>query len=250
LSRGAAGLAGAQGDPYAVWLEDWRVEATGANTYELHAANEDLAIELALTDEKGPILQGDRGYSQKSAELGNASYYYSQTRLASQGTITIGDERFEVSGLSWKDHEFSTAVLSDEQVGWDWFSIQLDDGYELMLYALRRADGSPDAFSSGTLIAPDGSTTHLAHDDFEISALATWRSPHSGAEYPMGWQIRIPSQQIELEITPYLRDQELNLTFIYWEGAVHLQGRHAGQAVSGVGYVELTGYAAPFNGQF
>jgi predicted secreted hydrolase len=250
LSRGAAGLAGAQGDPYAVWLEDWRVEASGANSYQLRAANEGLAIELTLTDEKGPILQGDRGYSQKSAELGNASYYYSQTRLAAQGTITIGDEHFEVSGLSWKDHEFSTAVLSNEQVGWDWFSIQLDDGYELMLYDLRRADGSPDAFSSGTLIAPDGSTTHLAHDDFEISALSSWRSPHSGAEYPMGWRIRIPSQQIELEVTPYLRDQELNLTFIYWEGAVHLQGSHAGQAVGGVGYVELTGYAAPFNGQF
>jgi predicted secreted hydrolase len=119
-----------------------------------------------------------------------------------------------------------------------------------MLYSLRKADGSVDPFSSGTLIAPDGSTVDLAHEDFVIEAIDTWHSPQTDADYPMGWNIHIPSAELEFEITPYLRNQELDLTFIYWEGAVHVSGTHAGQAITGVGYVELTGYAAPFNGQF
>lgn len=250
FSRGAAGLAGAQADPYRVWLEDWQVKLTGPNTYQLTAANENIAIDLTLTDEKGPILQGDQGYSQKGAEPGNASYYYSQPRLVSVGSVRIGDETFAVSGLSWKDHEYSTAVLAADEVGWDWFSLQFSDGYELMLYNLRRADGSIAAFSSGTLIAPDGSTTALAYGDFVITAQDTWHSPQTGADYPMGWSVSVPSADLEFEITPYLRDQELDLTFIYWEGAVQISGTHRGDAISGAGYVELTGYAAPFNGQF
>jgi len=250
FSRGAAGLAGAQAGPYQVWLEDWRVEQTGENTYYLVAANEDLALDLELHDAKGPILQGIDGYSQKGPEPGNASYYYSETRLETQGQITIGSETFAVSGLSWKDHEYSTAVLSAGQVGWDWFSIQLDDGYELMLYQIRQADGSIDPFSSGTLIAPDGGTQPLSRADFEITPQGSWRSPHSAADYPMGWHISIPSIDLELDLDPYLEDQELNLTVIYWEGAVQIMGSHNGQAVNGVGYVEMTGYAEPFNGQF
>jgi predicted secreted hydrolase len=250
FSRGAAGLAGAQADPYRVWLEDWQVELTAPNTYHLIAANENIAIDLTLRDSKGPILQGDQGYSQKGTEPGNASYYYSQTRLETRGEVSVDGLSFAVTGLTWKDHEYSTAVLGTDEVGWDWFSLQFSDGYELMLYSLRHADGSVDPYSSGTLIAPDGSTTHLELEDFVIEAQDSWRSPASGAEYPMGWLIRIPAQQLEFEITPYLRDQELDLTFIYWEGAVHVSGTHAGAAISGVGYVELTGYAAPFNGQF
>lgn len=250
FARGAAGLAGAQAEPYQVWLEDWRVEQTGENAYHLVAANEGLALELDLHDAKGPILQGTDGYSQKGPEPGNASYYYSETRLETDGQITVGDETLGVSGLSWKDHEYSTAVLSAGQIGWDWFSIQLDDGYELMLYQIRQADGSIDPFSSGTLIAPDGSTQQLSHSDFEITPQGNWHSPHSGADYPMGWHINIPSIDLELDLDPYIEDQELNLTVIYWEGAVQISGRHNGQAVSGVGYVEMTGYAEAFNGQF
>jgi predicted secreted hydrolase len=250
FERGAAGLAGAQAEPYQVWLDDWQVEQTGPDTYHLLAANEAVSLNLQLHDEKGPILEGDQGYSQKGPERGNASYYYSETRLDTQGEVTVGSETFSVSGLSWKDHEYSTAVLSARQVGWDWFSIQLDDGFELMLYQIRQADGSIDPFSSGTLIAPDGSTQSLNRADFEISSSASWHSPHSGADYPMGWQIRIPSAGIELKLEAYLQDQELNLTFIYWEGAVQISGSHNGQPVHGVGYTELTGYARPFNGKF
>jgi predicted secreted hydrolase len=249
-SRGAAQLAGSEGDPYQVWLEDWRVDQTAENVFVLHAANNDLAIDFELTDVKGPILHGEDGYSQKGPGAGNASYYYSQTRLETQGSIRIGQETFEVRGLSWKDHEYSTSVMSLGQIGWDWFSIQLDDDYELMLYQIRRADGSVDPFSSGTLIFPDGGTLALASEDFSIEALGSWHSPHSDADYPMGWIVSIPGEGLELELTPYLEDQELNLTTIYWEGAVRIAGTHDGQPIIGNGYVELTGYAAPFNGDF
>ncbi|MEX2161354.1 MAG: lipocalin-like domain-containing protein [Anaerolineales bacterium] len=249
-ARGAAGLAGAQTDPYLVWLEDWKVEQVSENEFRLHAANEGLSVDLQLVDDKGPVLHGDGGYSQKGPEAGNASYYYSQTRLLTDGSIQVGDESFAVSGLSWKDHEYSTAVLSAGQVGWDWFAIQLDDGYELMLYQIRREDGSADLFSSGSLIGSDGSTRHLAREEFTIESTGIWHSPHSDADYPMGWLINIPGENLQLTLTPYLVDQELNVTTIYWEGAVQVTGMHDGQTVGGSGYVELTGYAEAFNGDF
>ncbi|MEX2144275.1 MAG: lipocalin-like domain-containing protein [Anaerolineales bacterium] len=249
-SRGALSLAGAQAAPYRVWLEDWQVEQTGAARYLLRAANAGLAIELLLTDSKGPVAHGEEGYSQKGPEQGNASYYYSQTRLLAQGSIHIADEVFAVSGTAWSDHEYSTSVLSTNQVGWDWFAIQLEDGSEVMLYYIRRADGSIDPFSSGTLVAQDGSTQSLARQDFAIESHTIWRSPHSGAEYPLGWTITIPSADLQLELTPFLLDQELNLSTIYWEGAVQISGTKTGQPVAGVGYVELTGYAEPFSGDF
>jgi len=250
LSRGAAALAGAQAAPYRVWLEDWQVEQSGVGAYHLSVQNEGLALELQLIDSKGPVAHGDAGYSQKGAGSGNASYYYSQTRLLAEGSLQIGAESFEVSGLGWSDHEYSTSVLSSGQVGWDWFAIQLHDGSEVMLYYIRRADGSIDPFSSGTLVAPDGSTQVLAREDFAIEALDLWPSPHSGAEYPMGWAVNIPSAGLQLELSPYLLDQELNLSTIYWEGAVQASGTRNGQPVEGVGYVELTGYAEPFMGDF
>ncbi|MEX1071053.1 MAG: lipocalin-like domain-containing protein [Anaerolineales bacterium] len=250
FARGAAGLAGAESDPYHVWLEDWTITQIGTNIYTLSAVNEGIGLHLQLTDEKGPILQGNNGLSQKSPETGNASYYYSQTRLQTEGEIYIDGEAYSVSGLSWKDHEYSTSAMAADQVGWDWFSIQLDDGYELMLYKIRRTDGSIDPFSSGALIAPDGSAVQLAAQDFVIESGDTWNSPHSDADYPMGWSISIPSVDLEIELTPYLVDQELNLAFIYWEGAVQVSAIHNGKQIGGVGYVEMTGYALPFNGDF
>jgi predicted secreted hydrolase len=250
FSRGSAGLAGAQASPYRVWLEDWRVEKIAPDVYQLKAAQDDLEIDLTLTDEKGPILQGDRGYSQKGPEPGNASYYYSLTRLASSGTVRVGDATYPVSGSSWMDHEYSTSALGPELVGWDWFSIQMDDGGELMVYQIRKEDGSADSFSSGTFIDPDGQTTRLNRDDFRIDVRDTWRSSHSGATYPARWTIAVPVADLQLQVTPYLADQELNVSYTYWEGAVRVEGERAGQAVSGDGYVELTGYAASMQNQF
>lgn len=250
FSRGSAGLAGAEIDPtYAVWLEDWSVEQVGEDAYRLRAAQDGLALDLRLTDQRGPVLQGENGLSVKGPEPGNASYYYSQTRLLAEGMIRVPEGEFTVSGLSWKDHEYSTSALSPGVVGWDWFSLQLDDGSDLMLYRLRQQDGSEDPFSSGTLVRADGSTRTLTPEDFRITATGEWRSPHSGATYPAGWRIEIPSENLKFEITPYLADQELNLSFVYWEGAVQLRGTQAGQPVTGNGYVELTGYESSMQGR-
>jgi len=250
LSRGAAGLAGAQAVPYSAWLEDWRVEEVEPNVYRLRAAQDNIALDLTLQGRKGPILQGDGGYSQKGPDPGNASYYYSLTRLESSGSVRVGDALYQVNGLSWMDHEFSTSALAADQVGWDWFALQLDDGSELMVFQIRKVDGSVDPFSSGTLIAPDGGTRHLSRDDFSITVGATWRSPHSGATYPAAWTVKVPSTGLTLEIKPYLADQELDLSYHYWEGAVRIGGERAGRAVSGSGYIEMTGYAGSMGGQF
>ncbi len=250
FARGAAGLAGAQASPYAVWIDDWRVAEIAPGVRRLHATQGDLVLDLTLSDRKGPILQGQNGYSQKGPDPGNASGYYSLTRLASTGTILIGPTTYQVSGFSWMDHEWSTSALAADQVGWDWFALQLDDGSEIMLFTIRKADGSIDDFSSGAFIAADGSTRRLSRRDFTIASSAVWRSPHSGAAYPARWTVTIPSEDITLTIEPYLADQELNVSFTYWEGAVHMSGRHAGKTVGGDGYVELTGYAASMQGQF
>jgi predicted secreted hydrolase len=258
LGRGAGGVAGAQADPFRVWLEDWSVtgeSSSGGQPYRkapetLKAAAGDVALDLRLVDSKGPVLQGDQGYSQKGPEPGNASYYYSLTRIGTTGTVTVGGRSYAVTGDSWMDHEYSTSALGPEQTGWDWFSIQLDNDTELMVFQLRRADGSIDAFSSGTLVAPDGSTTQLGSGDFTLEVTETWRSPRSGGEYPSGWRLRVPAAQLDLTITPHLKDQEMQVSYVYWEGAVRVEGTAGGRPVSGNGYVELTGYAGTMQGQF
>ncbi|MEE8392041.1 MAG: LysE family transporter [Anaerolineae bacterium] len=250
FSRGAVGLAGAESPPYRVWLEDWSVEQIEPDVVRLRAAQDDLAIDLLLTDLKGPTLQGDSGFSQKGSEPGSASYYYSQTRLETWGTVQAEGMQHQVNGLSWMDHEFSTSALAPDQVGWDWFALQLSDGSELMIFRIRKTDGSIDPFSSGTLVAPDGSVRHLSRDDFVITVGATWRSPRSDATYPARWTVNVPTADLTLEIEPYLPDQELNVSYAYWEGAVRINGQRGGSAVSGSGYVEMTGYADSMQGQF
>jgi predicted secreted hydrolase len=250
LQRGAAGLAGAQAAPFQVWLEDWSVVETAPNVYHLHATQGNLQLDLTLTDTGGPVLQGDQGYSQKGPQPGQASYYYSLPHLASYGTVQVGQSTHTVHGLSWMDHEFSTSALADDQVGWDWFSIQLSDGSELMFFQIRKSDGSLDPFSSGTWIGQNGEIRHLSLSDFKIQALGTWKSPHSGATYPARWSVKVPQLDLDLQIDPWLADQELNVSYSYWEGAVRVKGQHQGQPVTGNGYVELTGYSGSMNGQF
>ena len=213
----AAGLAGAQAEPYGVWLEDWQVRQTGENQYQLTASQADLRLELTPDRRKRPGLSGARRAIRKGAKPRQRLLLLQPDRLASSGTVTIGEDTFAVNGWSWKDHEFSTSVLSEGQIGWDWFSIQLDNDTELMLYHIRQADGSIDPYSSGTLVYADGSTRHLSPDDFTISVQNTWTSPNTGGEYPSKWQISIPSEQIELTLTPYIDNQELLVTVIYWE---------------------------------
>ena len=250
FSRGAAGLAGAQVRPFQVWLENWEVVEKSNGEWELKAEQDRVRIDLVLADEKGLVFHGIDGYSQKGPEIGSASYYFSQTRLDSTGVVKIEDSEFQVTGLSWMDHEFSTSALSDDQVGWDWFSLQLDDGTDLMMFQIRRADGSIDPFSSGTVVNVDGETIHLDRDNFDIQINDTWRSPRSGAAYPADWTIVSDKLNLNLKIEPYMADQEMNLSFTYWEGAVGIRGTIKGQLVTGSGYAELTGYGDPMRGRF
>jgi predicted secreted hydrolase len=250
ISRGAMGLAGAQSDPFGVWLDDWQASQVTTNTYQLQAKQDGLAIQLRLQNLKGFILQGDRGYSRKGPAPGQASYYYSQTRLQTQGTITSDSRQYTVSGLSWMDHEFSTSALDKNQAGWDWFALQLSDQSELMVYQLRRTDGSIDPYSSGSYIAPDGSVQSLSLPDFHIQVVGYWTSPQTKAKYPARWTVRVPGEDLILNIEPYIPDQELHVSFTYWEGAVKFNGTSHGKPVSGSGYVELTGYTTSLGGQF
>jgi predicted secreted hydrolase len=236
--RGALGLAGAQGEPFRVWVEDWSAAAQhDAFPVRLHAAQGDAALDLVLQEGKPPVLQGDRGLSRKSAEPGNASYYYSLTRMPAAGTIRLGRETFDVTGAAWMDREWSTSSLGEDQIGWDWLALQLDSGREIMLYQLRKRDGSIDPSSNGTVVGPAGEIRHLDSADFSLTVLDRWQSPRSGAVYPARRRLRIPAENLDLEITPLLADQELDVAFRYWEGAVAVSGTAAGR-----GYVELTGY--------
>ncbi|BAU47380.1 hydrolase [Sulfurifustis variabilis] len=242
FARAALGLAGARGAPFRVWIEDWSVEGDGF-PWRLAAAGEGFALDLALDPLKPVVLQGDNGLSRKGAGAGNASYYYSIPRLATEGTITVGSVAHTVRGESWLDREWSTSALEEGQAGWDWFGLQLDDGHELMVYRLRRRDGSVDPHSAGTLIAPDGTPLPLSDTDVRVDVLESWTSPRGGT-YPARWRFAVPAVDLTLEIEPVLDDQELDVTPRYWEGAVEIRGERKGQRITGRGYVELTGYAA------
>ena len=246
FARGAAGLAGARAEPLKVWLEGWALDGSGSGDgfpFTLVAEDDSIAIDLVLSEGKGIVLNGDRGLSQKGPEPGNASYYYSLPRMPTTGSVRVGSEKFDVVGESWLDREWSTSLLGDSQVGWDWFSLQLDDGRELMVFRIRRADGSAAAESEGVLIHADARTTRLAWGtDIQVEELSSWKAPDGTAEYPSRWIVRIPEEQLELEVEPFLEDQELRLAFRYWEGAVRVTGSGPTGAVAGRGYVELTGY--------
>lgn len=243
-SRPGPGLAGAQASPYRVWLEDWNITETGKDTYRLQAAQGEIAIDLNLTDEMGIILHGEDGYSRKGQEVTNASYYYSQPRLRAEGTVHVQGETHQVNGLAWKDHEFSTGILDKEQIGWDWFSLQFDDGQALMLFQLRETGGATSDSSSGTFIQADGVSKSLQNENFTITVLDQWRSPHTGGVYPSAWRVQLEEPACLLEIRPWMADQEVNFPAVtYWEGAVRFEGTCAGKSANGNGYIELTGYA-------
>jgi predicted secreted hydrolase len=192
----------------------------------------------------GVILHGENGYSRKGKDPTNASYYYSQPRLRAEGFVGIQGAQYPVSGLAWKDHEFSTSVLDESQIGWDWFSLQFEDGGALMLFQLREREGGISESASGTFINADGTSRSLFKADFAITVLDEWRSPHSEGVYPAAWDVSVNDPDCQLSIRPWMADQEINFPPItYWEGAVRFEGACAGTPVRGNGYIELTGYA-------
>lgn len=248
FARGAAGLAGARAVPLRVWLEDWQLEGVPASTFPLllEAEQDGVGLRLELAEGKPVVFQGDRGLSQKGPEAGNASFYYAHTRMPAAGVVVLQGDSLEVRGEAWLDREWSTSALSDGQVGWDWFALQLSDGWDLMIYQLRRADGSADSLSDGVIIDPDGRRVPLAWGaEVRMEPTGSWTSPIDGAVYPSGWSITIPERGWDLTVEPRLLNQELDVSFRYWEGAVGVSGTgEDGSSVSGRGYVELTGYAA------
>jgi predicted secreted hydrolase len=247
LNRAGVGWAGAAVDRYRVWNEDWEARPDERGRHVLRASDARIGLDLVLDPEKRPVVHGADGISQKGALPGNASHYYSLTRVATTGTIAIEGERFEIEGASWMDHEFGTSFLEPDQRGWDWFSIQLDDGTDLMLFQIRRDDGSRDPHSSGTFVAVSGAASAIGPGDFALEPGAAWTSPGSGASYPLTWKVNIFTHDLELEVRAALEDQELrterSTNVTYWEGAVEVAGTRGGRPVTGRGYLEMTGYS-------
>ena len=243
LSRAALGLAGAQGEPLKVWLEDWYLMADPGEEqhWRLHASGEGYGLDLQLDVSGPPVLNGAAGLSVKSPAAGDASYYYSLPRVAVRGQLRRGGEELPVSGLAWVDREWGSGGLGAQQVGWDWFALQLNDGSALMFYALRSASGARDPHSAGTFTDPAGTAQPLPSEGVAIEVTRTWKSP-AGVIYPGAWRLRAPALALDVEVTPLLPDQELRGPPRYWEGAVEVRGVRAGAALAGRGYVELVGY--------
>jgi predicted secreted hydrolase len=244
FSREALGLAGSQLNPFTLRLEDWSIVSEGADLFPLRltAGTAEGELSLTLTALKPPVSHGDDGLDRKGPETGNASHYYSFTRLQASGQIRVGQREDSVSGLAWMDREWGTSVLSRSLEGWDWFALQLSDGRDLMYYRLRSELGGSSPFSGGSLVAADGSRRALGPEDISLTVLEEWQSPTSGATYPVSWELIVPDEQLSLEIRPLIPQQELNLTVRYWEGAIVVAGVGQSRGVNGRGYLELTGY--------
>jgi predicted secreted hydrolase len=251
--REALGLSGAAAGTLKVWIDDWRAELEGEE-FHLLAKDGGLGLDLALKPLKPPALHGQGGYSRKSAKSDAASYYYSLPRLSTRGTIFVDGRQLPVTGESWMDHEFFTSAMAPGLAGWDWFSLQLEGGWEVMLYLLRHKDGSVDPASSGTLIDPQGRTLHMNLADFTVKPTGAWTSPHTRTKYPAGWEINIPGSGYRLRLTPTASDQEIRsqapAKVTYWEGQVKIEGVKNGAPVKGLGYAELTGYAGGLGARF
>ena len=247
VSREALGMAGARKQPpeTVVFLKNWSARI-GPAAHRLEVETDQFSYELTLKPAKPPVLHGQDGYSLKGSSPERASCYYSYTRLELEGRLTVGGKTAKVSGQAWMDHEFSTALLEPGIKGWDWFSLQLSDRTEIMAFLLRGEDGEISPASSGTLVDEDGNTTHLSRDQFSVTVLDTWKSPHSQAVYPSRWRIRIIPYGLDLTIYPNLADQEMRTSkstaVTYWEGSVSIEGTRGEKPVQGQGYVELTGY--------
>jgi predicted secreted hydrolase len=255
VSRKGPGLAGADEKGMHVWLLNWMAEMKGEKI-RLEARHQGMELSLNLVPRKPLVFHGNNGLSRKGPAAGQASYYFSYTDLETNGFIKTGlsQSSIRVNGVSWLDHEFGSNQLTPEQVGWDWFSLHLSDGQDLMIYFLRRKDGTLEPSSSGTLVTRSGASTHLKLSEINVEILDTWKSPKSGGSYPSRWKVSVPAAKIDLEITPLVASQELltegSTGVTYWEGAVGGKGTSAGKPVTFEGYVELTGYAGSLGGLF
>lgn len=250
FSRSGNKLAGAASAPFSVWLYDWQIKGSpdGLNQtggiIQLSAEDNGISVQLKLKNLKPLVIQGENGLSRKGPGRGNASYYYSFTRLATEGLIRIKENSFSVKGSSWFDREWSTSSLNKDQSGWDWFSLQLSNNKELMYYRIRKNDGTEDKYSSCRLISENGLSKNIPPENVRLTVTDYYES-RDGVRYPSAWKLDIPEENIILNIVPYINNQELDVSVRYWEGAVKVRGTVQNTPLSGNGYVELTGYSSP-----
>jgi predicted secreted hydrolase len=234
-------------------VERSAVQRTSSEHTNLQGIADKFSLAFDLESVKQPVIQGQNGASQKAEGTGHASHYFSLTRLLTTGSINLDGKTYQVEGTSWMDHEFFTGSMATNESGWDWLSIQLQDGADLMLYRMRHNDGSIDPNSSGSYVDQTGKSQFLSSRDFAMNPATTptdlWTSPATKATYPLRWHISIPRLKLELDVTTPIRNQELTGKFgtTYWEGAIDLAGARDQSPVGGVGYLEMVGYAKTEN---
>ena len=244
INRAGPGIAGVDAESETIWNGNWQT-ILGGNAHKLRGIGDNFSFELSVAPQKQPVIQGQDGVSQKAEGAGHASHYVSFTRMKTSGTVQLNGSKYEVDGDAWMDHEFFSDAMDDDEVGWDWLSLQLDDNSELMLYRLRHKDGSVDPYSSGTYVDSRGGTLHLALRGFSMTQSgATWKSTQTGASYPIAWSVSVPELKLQIEISTPLKSQEFvsRVGPSYWEGAIDVQGLHGNEPVRGSGYLEMTGY--------
>jgi predicted secreted hydrolase len=247
-NRGAFGEAGFVNAGRIAWIESWNLRMNADGTFDIAADADGAALQLHLAATSQPVAHGENGASAKATGEGHASHYYSIPRLTSEGELRIGAAVHHVRGDSWFDHEWATNQLAPNQAGWNWICVQFDDGSALMLYQMRLTSGEVDPISSGTLITADGTSTFLPSSAFAMTPQRVWKSARTGANYPIGWRVRLPRHNVEFTVKAALDDQELALPALtYWEGAIDVSGTREGKPISGRGYLELTGYAGALN---
>ncbi len=245
MSRQSLGLAGVKIQPFRVWLHNWHATETepldpDRLVLDLSAGGDGFSIDLSVKSKTAPVLQGESGYSRKSHTGKSASHYYSYPDMDTSGQIRIDGETFEVLGTTWMDREWSSTLLQDSQTGWDWFALHLGNGKKIMAFQIRQEQGNP--YRHAVLIGPKQGKIPL--DVIEMIPTRSWTSPETGIEYPIGWKLSLESAQemIGLEVDSLMPNQEMNLLFRYYEGAVEVRGQSGSQEISGRGYMELTGY--------
>lgn len=231
LARGALGNAGVTSEPFEAWIDEWTLSGD-MDTLTMTAGASDFAYDISLSNDGPIIFHGEDGYSVKSAD-GQASYYYSLPYLSLSGTLRLPEGDIEVTGEAWLDREWSSQPLSEDQTGWDWFSLSFDDGNKLMGFRLRQRDGS--YYTSATWIEEGGLTQTYADGAFEAEPLKTFQSV--GAEVPTQWRVRLPDQNVDITVAALNPNAWMTTSVPYWEGPIHIEGSHRGR-----GYLEMTGY--------
>lgn len=238
--------AAASEDHYYLRLGDWTARESHESQLIRATLNGGVSFEIILTPEKPPVLNGADGNGVSLKDEGEASRYFSFTRMRLEGELSMEGISERIVGSAWMDREFGTWIATEKQKGWDWFSIQLDNGCDLMCYQLRDGSNAVSEFSSGTFVEPDGTSTYLNHRDFDIVPTGYWKSPRSGATYPSGWKLSIPRFDLEVTVIPVMQDQELDTRgttmIVYWEGACLVNAARGSESLSGQAYVELVGY--------